>query len=144
MGKAAEGRGKGASPSRCGRNAGAVLLVVLVSGCLAGSGRPGADSFRPEAFAPPAVEVKNRGWSEFTIYLAMGSSRFRVGAVGGVSEARLILPRDVAGGGATLVLLAAESGGGSEVRSPPFEIMPDRQVIWVLEADPNRSHLSVR
>ena len=123
---------------------GALLLALLLSGCLAGSGRPGADSFRPEAFAAPSVEVKNRGWSEFTIYLAMGSSRFRVGAVGGVSEARVVLPREVAGGGATLVLLAAESGGGNEVWSPPFEIMPDRQVVWVLEADPNRSHLSVR
>ncbi|MEX2526102.1 MAG: hypothetical protein WEA09_00575 [Gemmatimonadota bacterium] len=150
MVQASQRRGEGAFPPRYGKytgtikHSGTVLIAVLVAGCAAGAGRPGADSFRPEAFAAPSVEVKNRGWTEFTIYLAQGSSRFRVGTVSGVSEARVLLPRNLADGGATLVLLAAEPGGGSEVRSPPFEIMPDRQVVWVLEADPNRSHLSIR
>ena len=126
------------------------LLALLLSGsagvtgCMAGAGRPGPDGFQPSSFAAPTVEVKNRGWTDFTIYLAQGSGRYRLGTVSGISDARVRLPPHLADGGMSVVLVAAEPGGGVEVWSPPFEVSPDRQVVWVLEADPQRSHLSIR
>jgi len=119
-------------------------LALITTGCLGSGARRGADAFRPGAIAAGSVEVVNQGWTEMAIYLSQGSGRYRVGSVGGSSRERIRLPQGLTSGGAGIVLVAAEPGGGAEVWSPAFELRPDTSVTWTIGEGTGRSHLSVR
>jgi len=121
-----------------------VGLTLLMAGCLGTGERRGADAFWPGAIAANSVEVVNQGWTEMAIYLSQGSGRYRVGSVGGTSRERIRLPQGLTAGGAGIVLVAAEPGGGAEVWSPAFELHPDTSVTWTIGEGSGRSHLSVR
>jgi hypothetical protein len=119
-------------------------VTLLLTGCLGSGGRPGPDAFRPGAIASASVDVVNQGWTEMVIYLAQGPGRYRVGSVGGTSREKIRLPESLAAGGAGIVLVASETGGGAEIWSPTFEVHPETSVTWTIGEGSGRSHLSVR
>ena len=106
------------------RHHSAVLAtVLLLSACASGANRAssGVDS------APIPLTVTNQNWLDVNVFVIRGTSRYRLGAVGGNSSATLRIPSSVVVRG-ELQLMADLIGSNDVYVSDLIPVTLDQQV----------------
>jgi hypothetical protein len=95
--------------------------ALLVSACASGANR--GVSSRPD-LTPISLTVTNQNWLDVDIFAVRGSSRYRLGAVGGNSSATLRIPPGAIVRGE--VQLMADPIGSNEIYvSDVISVAPD-------------------
>ena len=97
--------------------------ALLLSACASRANRAstGVDS------APIPLTVTNQNWLDVNVFVIRGTSRYRLGAVGGNSSATLRIPSSVVVRG-ELQLMADLIGSNDVYVSDLIPVTPDQQV----------------
>jgi hypothetical protein len=101
----------------------ALGAALLLSACASGANRAstGVDS------APVSLTVTNQNWLDVDVFVIRGTTRYRLGAVGGNSSAMLRIPSSLIARGE--VQLMADPVGSSDVYvSDLISVAPDQQL----------------
>jgi len=102
----------------------AVLGAALVlSACASGANRA---STRPDS-APVSLTVTNQNWLDVDVFAIRGSTRYRLGAVGGNSSAMLRIPASLIARG-ELQLMADPIGSNDVYVSDVIPVTPDQSL----------------
>jgi hypothetical protein len=103
----------------------ALLGALLSSACA--TRRPSDQLLSAQAVAPKVI-VRNDNWLDVVIYAVHGSSRVRVGTVGGSSTTTFRLTREVANGATPLQILADPIGSRSTYVTDPVTLNPGQRL----------------
>jgi len=95
--------------------------ALLLSACASGANRASTRASPP----PILLTVTNQNWLDVDVFALRGSTRYRLGAVGGNSSATLRIPSSLAARGE--VQLMADPVGSNDVYvSDLIQIAPDQ------------------
>jgi hypothetical protein len=103
----------------------ALLGALLSSACA--THRPSNPLVSARSVAPKVV-VRNDNWLDVVIYAVHGSSRFRVGTVGGSSTTTFRLTGEAANGATPLQILADPIGSRSTYVTDPVTLSPGQRL----------------
>jgi hypothetical protein len=97
--------------------------ALLLSACASGGNRTsaGVDS------APVSLTVTNQNWLDVDVFVIRGTSRYRLGAVGGNSSATLRIPSSLIARG-ELQLMADPVGSNDVYVSDVIPVAPDQSL----------------
>jgi hypothetical protein len=124
-------------------------LLLLLSGAACASNTsdeagpaplPGDDSAR--ASKGIEVQVDNQNFSDMSVYLLRGGSRWLVGQAGGLSKSTLTIPTAVAPVDLRVELLAEPIGGNRPFTTPVLIVPRGQTVYWTIGTDPSTSSAS--
>jgi hypothetical protein len=102
----------------------ALLGALLSSACA--THRP-SNRVSAQSVAPKVI-VRNDNWLDVVIYTVHGSSRMRVGTVGGSSTTTFRLTGEVANGATPLQILADPIGSRSSYVTDPVTLSPGQRL----------------
>jgi hypothetical protein len=104
----------------------------------------GAPSTRQEEPAPRGIPVviDNQNFSDMTIYLLSGGTRWLLGEVGGFSKGTLQIPTGIARGDAQVRLLADPVGATLPMTTPMLVVPQGQKVYWTIGSDEATSSAS--
>src|SRR5215218_1576654 len=103
----------------------ALLGALLSSACATNRA---SDHLASAQGAAPKVTVRNDNWLDVVIYAVHGSSRFRVGTVGGSSTQTFRLTGEAANGTSPLQILADPIGSPSTYLTDPVTLSPGQRL----------------
>lgn len=101
----------------------ALVAALLLTACASGANRAstGVDS------APVSLSVTNQNWLDVDVFVIRGTTRYRLGAVGGNSSAMLRIPSSLIARGE--VQLMADPVGSNDVYvSDLIPVAPDQSL----------------
>jgi len=132
---------EGDEAMRAIRAALSIMLMLMTAGACR---HPGAEPpVRPDPNMPVEVQVENHYFGDVVVYLAQGSQSERLGMVTALSSATFSFPwRRLALTG-TSRLLAYPIAGTRAYTSDPLLVQPGQSISWTLEADLDRSTMTV-
>ena len=117
------------------------MLLATVTACRTKG--PHTAEPRLDPNTPVPVEIENHYHGDVIIYLARGSQRERLGMVTALSSAEFSFPwRRLSLSGSSR-LVAYPLAGSRAYPSDPLYLQPGQSIHWTLEADLDRSSLSV-
>jgi hypothetical protein len=116
------------------------MMAVALGAC-----RPkgAATSVEPDPATPVVVEVENHFHGDVIIYLMRGNQRQRLGMVTALSTSVFTFPWRRLGAGGNNRLLAYPLAGARAYASDPLNVQPGQSIKWTLQADLDRSSLTV-
>jgi len=97
--------------------------ALVLSACASGANRA---STRPDS-APVSLTVTNQNWLDVDVFAIRGSTRYRLGAVGGNSSAMLRIPASLIARG-ELQLMADPIGSNDVYVSDVIPVTPDQSL----------------
>lgn len=103
----------------------ASVALLATAGCL--SARRSEPWSWAETRTPQTVTVRNDNWLDVAVYLVHGSTRFRIGTVGGTSKETFRLKAG-AGGGNPWQIMADPIGSNHRYLTEPVVLAPGQRL----------------
>ncbi len=88
------------------------------------------------------LQIDNENFSDMSIYLLRGGTRWLVGQAGGLRKATLTIPASVAPTDLRVRLLADPIGGNRAITTPLLIVPRGQRIYWTIGSDPSMSTAS--
>lgn len=118
------------------------VLAVAMVGALAGACAPGGGTpaYAPEMGGPErtTVRVENNNWSNMTVYLLRGTTRYRLGMVTSMTSRVFRVPPSLMGGVSDVRLMVDPLGSHQTFTTPNIQVNPGEEIEFNVQ-----NHLAI-
>lgn len=122
-----------------------IALAALAGGCATGRAAMADDQ---DALAAPDattwVHASNQNWQDIDLYLVRPGLKVRLGMVTAMGSMSFRVPSTAMGGTPGLQLLVAPIGGGPQLVTPEFNLVPGETLSLEIENQLQMSSYSIR